>query len=138
MFSLITAAYTEYTIWLKAFTWKNEGESSATIVVKTDVRGPFPPRIVNVSCLSEDALYIAWNRPTKFYNTIDFYYVDYRSDQWRDFEELTVNAHADQPDHSVCYFVTKVIILMCYTFLFILCADNSSESHNECNVRNSS
>ncbi|OXA53024.1 Tyrosine-protein phosphatase 99A [Folsomia candida] len=95
------AAYTEYTIWLKAFTWKNEGESSATIVVKTDVRGPFPPRIVNVSCLSEDALYIAWNRPTKFYNTIDFYYVDYRSDQWRDFEELTVNAHADQPDHSI-------------------------------------
>jgi receptor-type tyrosine-protein phosphatase gamma len=86
---------------VKAFTWKNEGDSSDAIVVKTDVRGPSPPRIGNVSCQSEDALYIAWHRPTKFYNSIDFYYVDYRSEEWRDFEELTVSAHADQIEHSV-------------------------------------
>lgn len=94
-------AFTEYKIWVKAFTWKNEGESSDAIVVKTDVRGPYPPRIVNVSCLSEDALFIQWHRPSKYYHTIDFYYVDYRSEEWREFEEVAVSAHADQTDYSI-------------------------------------
>ena len=35
----------EYKLWLKAFTWKHEGEPSDPIIVQTDVRGPSAPRI---------------------------------------------------------------------------------------------
>ncbi|ODN00699.1 Tyrosine-protein phosphatase 99A [Orchesella cincta] len=104
-------AYTEYKVWVKPFTWKNEGESSDAIVVKTDVRGPSPPRIVNVSCLAEDALFIAWQRPTKFYNSIDFFYIDYRSEEWKDFEEITVTAHQEATEqHTVLPNMTTNIM----------------------------
>lgn len=86
-------------MWVKPFTWKNEGESSEMIVVKTDVRGPGPPKIVNVSCLAEDALFIAWQRPTTFYNSIDFFYVDYRSELWNEFEEVPIAANGDTEQH---------------------------------------
>jgi receptor-type tyrosine-protein phosphatase gamma len=32
-----TEPFTEYKLWVKAFTWKNEGESSDTLEIKTDV-----------------------------------------------------------------------------------------------------
>ena len=32
--------YTKYSVWVKAFTWKHEGNSSDTIEVLTDVSGP--------------------------------------------------------------------------------------------------
>ncbi|CAG7829740.1 unnamed protein product, partial [Allacma fusca] len=94
-------AFTEYKLWVKAFTWKNEGESSAPIIVKTDVRGPSPPKIVNISCLAEDALFIQWQRPGRFYNSIDFYYVDYRSEEWLDFEEVALPARSPLGDETV-------------------------------------
>lgn len=103
IFGNVTEAFMEYKVWVKPFTWKNEGESSDPIVVKTDVRGPSPPRIVNVSCLAEDALFIAWQRPTKFYNTIDFFYLDYRSEEWTDFEEITITANAEANEQFVSY-----------------------------------
>ena len=93
--------FTEYKLWVKAFTWKNEGESSDTLVIKTDVGGPSPPRIVNVSCQAEDALFIQWQRPTRHQSSIDFYYVDYRRDDWAEFEEITVTAHPDQNEQTV-------------------------------------
>ena len=93
MILINTEPFTEYKLWVKAFTWKNEGESSDTIEVKTDVGGPSPPRILNLSCLALDALFVQWQRPTKFYNTIDYYYVDYRNEEWLDFEELVLPAH---------------------------------------------
>ena len=104
---------------MKAFTWKNEGESSDPIVVRTDVRGPSPPRILNVSCLAEDALFIQWQRPTKYYNTIDFYYIDYRSEEWREFEEIAVSARHELLDQTVSALSSSDIIYKLYQLLWL-------------------
>ncbi len=54
-----------------------------------------------MSCQAEDALFIQWQRPTRVQSTIDFYYVDYRRDDWPEFEEITVTAHPDQTEQTV-------------------------------------
>lgn len=72
--------YTEYKLWLKAFTWKHEGEPSEPIVVQTDVRGPSSPRIANLTCHNADTLFLQWHRPPIYNKSIDLYYIYYRYD----------------------------------------------------------
>ncbi|XP_049782864.1 tyrosine-protein phosphatase 99A-like isoform X1 [Schistocerca cancellata] len=80
--------FTDYKIWLKAFTGKYEGEPSAAIYHKTDVKGPSAPQILNVTCHSHDTIYLQWERPTEFYNTIDYYYILYRDEFSSDYKEI--------------------------------------------------
>ncbi len=43
--------FTKYKVWVKAFTWKNEGQPSEPFEILTDVDGPSAPVITNlVSC----------------------------------------------------------------------------------------
>ncbi|XP_059218632.1 tyrosine-protein phosphatase 99A isoform X2 [Stomoxys calcitrans] len=67
--------FTEYRIKVNAFTTKNEGDTSDTIVQRTDVGAPSAPIIVNLTCHSQDSLTIRWKRPLEFYNNIDFYVI---------------------------------------------------------------
>uniref|UniRef100_A0A1A9ZZ83 Fibronectin type-III domain-containing protein n=1 Tax=Glossina pallidipes TaxID=7398 RepID=A0A1A9ZZ83_GLOPL len=67
--------FTEYRVIVKAFTTKNEGESSDQIIQRTDVAGPSAPIVVNLTCHSQDSLTIRWKRPLEYYNNIDFYVI---------------------------------------------------------------
>jgi receptor-type tyrosine-protein phosphatase gamma len=93
--------YTEYKIWLKAFTWKNEGEPSEAIRHRTDISGPSAPRILNLTCQSHDTLYLQWQRPQEYFGVIDRYIILYRDERSTDFEEVVVSALADHPEPSV-------------------------------------
>jgi len=114
----------EYKLWLKAFTWKHEGEPSDPIIVQTDVRGPSAPRIANLTCHNADTLFLQWHRPSIYNKSIDLYYIYYRyiyslivqglysllhyafrrEDEW-EFEELAVATTTDRLDHMVIIFV---------------------------------
>jgi receptor-type tyrosine-protein phosphatase gamma len=98
---LFSEPFTEYKIWLKAFTWKNEGDPSEAVRHKTDISGPSAPQILNLTCQSHDTLFLQWKRPTEFYNTIDFYYIFYRDEVATDFEEIRVETSKEHLESMV-------------------------------------
>lgn len=71
---------TWYRLFIQAYSRKFLGEPSQLVKFRTDVSAPSQPLSVNVSCLPPDGILIKWLRPEKFYNQIDFYYVEYKSD----------------------------------------------------------
>lgn len=90
--------FTKYKLWLKAFTWKNEGEPSEPFEMLTDVDGPSAPLISNLTCKDEQSIYLEWERPERVYKGIDFYFIYYRSeDEWQ-FEEIIVERNGSQPN----------------------------------------
>ena len=71
------------------------------------MQGPSAPRFVNVACSSLDSLYLQWERPTSFYNQIDYYFVYYRPEESWAFNELALTATKDRIDHEV-----RLLLLM--------------------------
>ena len=71
--------YTKYIIWVKAFTSKHEGNSSATIEVLTDVSGPGRSLITNLTCPGDNRLYIEWTQPEKYFHSVDKYLLYFKS-----------------------------------------------------------
>ena len=49
-----------YYVWIKAFTWKNEGLSSSKLSIRTDVTSPARPVISNISCHQNRSLTVSW------------------------------------------------------------------------------
>lgn len=86
---------------MKAFTWKNEGEASDAVIQRTDISGPSPPIIVNLTCHNQDALYLRWKRPLEYYNSIDFYIISYRVVGSNDFQEIKFNTSATHLETAV-------------------------------------
>eukprot|EP00094_Tigriopus_californicus_P012020 TCALIF_11614-PA protein Name:"Similar to Ptp99A Tyrosine-protein phosphatase 99A (Drosophila melanogaster)" AED:0.07 eAED:0.07 QI:0/0.7/0.45/0.81/1/1/11/539/1209 len=84
------APYTKYRIWLKAFTWKNEGQPSRPFEMVTDVAGPGPPIITNLTCKDEQSIYLQWEPPRVVYKTVDYYYIYYRNEEQWQFKEVAV------------------------------------------------
>lgn len=85
--------YSEYKIYVKAFTENNEGEASDSIVQITDISGPSPPIVVNLTCQTHDSVFLRWKRPLEFYRSIDFYTIAYRRDEQHAFKEFIINAN---------------------------------------------
>jgi len=86
--------FTRYRLWLKAFTWKNEGEPSDAFEMVTDVQGPSAPAITNLTCRDDTSIYIEWDEPAVVFRSVDFYLVFYRSendDGWAVEEVVTQN-----------------------------------------------
>ncbi|XP_050457004.1 tyrosine-protein phosphatase 99A isoform X3 [Cataglyphis hispanica] len=82
---------TDYKIWVKAYTRKNEGEPSDQIIRRTDITGPSAPLILNLTCQSHQSLYIQWARPVTFSGSIDYYYINYRPENGRYYEEIELS-----------------------------------------------
>jgi receptor-type tyrosine-protein phosphatase gamma len=95
----------DYKIWVKAFTYKNEGDPSIPVDCRTDIAGPGPPKIVNLTCITEDSLIVQWLRPVKFYKSIDYYYLMFRSEDSFEFNENIYNATSEIPKGTVRYFI---------------------------------
>ena len=72
---------------MKAFTWKNEGESSSPATsALTDVKGPSAPQITNLTCVDDKSIFIEWERPRKIAHSIDFYFVNYDSPEAKEYQ----------------------------------------------------
>ena len=71
-------SYTHYKIWVKAFTFKNEGQSSDPIEVLTDVTGPGAPIFRNISCVNDKTLSLEWALPITFDRSVDYFVIQYR------------------------------------------------------------
>lgn len=89
-----TEPYTEYRIIVIAFTLKYDGEPSDSVLQRTDIAGPSAPQIINLTCHSQDALYLQWKRPTSFYNSIDFYVINYKESSYSNYQQIQLNTSA--------------------------------------------
>lgn len=81
--------FTWYLVHIQATTRKFIGEPSQQVKFRTDVSAPSAPFLNNVTCFSQDAILIQWQRPDNYYNQIDYYYVQYK-------QESTWTSSADQ------------------------------------------
>lgn len=101
MFLSNVEPYSEYRIYVKAFTQNNDGEASDSIIQITDISGPSPPIVVNLTCHSHDTLYLRWKRPFEYYRSIDFYTIAYRRQEQHAFQEIIINASATHLELAV-------------------------------------
>lgn len=89
-----TEPYTEYRIIVIAFTLKHDGEPSEAVIQRTDIAGPTAPQIINLTCHSQDAIYLQWKRPMTFYNSIDFYVINYKENSYNNYQQIQLNTTA--------------------------------------------
>ncbi|XP_055926868.1 tyrosine-protein phosphatase 99A-like isoform X1 [Argiope bruennichi] len=93
--------YTQYKVWVKAYTGKNEGLASNSLEIITDVQSPSAPFITNLTCQSMDSIYVQWDRPKIVYHRIDYYFIAYRSENTWDFEEISVSSSQERQSHAM-------------------------------------
>lgn len=102
--------YTEYKIIVIAFTLKYDGEPSDPVIQRTDIAGPSAPQIINLTCHSQDAIFLQWRRPTSFYNSIDFYVINYKENSYSNYQQIQLNTSSLYAETSVrkttkkCFF----------------------------------
>lgn len=79
---------------------KYDGETTE-VSVRTDISGPSAPKFVNLTCYSEDALFLAWRIPQHFYNSVNHYIVSYRNMDYTRSREIRISANASIVETSV-------------------------------------
>ncbi|XP_058130396.1 protein sidekick-2-like [Anopheles ziemanni] len=92
--------FTDYRIIVTAFTLKYDGEPSE-VSLRTDVGGPSPPRVQNLTCHSLDTLFFSWRIPRVYHASIDFYIVNYRNLEYDDSHEIRISANASIVETSM-------------------------------------
>lgn len=85
---------------MAAFTLRYDGDASEA-VIRTDIGGPSAPKFVNLTCYSEDALYLAWRIPAYYYNSVNHYIVNYRNMDYTRSREIRISANASIVETSV-------------------------------------
>lgn len=118
--------YTWYKVFIQAYSRKFLGEPSQMVKFRTDVSAPSQPHSLNVSCLPmADGILIKWLRPEKFYNQIDFYYVEYKSDSSQQTEQTVLTAKKDKLYNEL--LITNLTAMSMYE-LRVIAATKSSIS----------
>lgn len=92
--------YTEYKIIVIAFTLKYDGEPSDAVIQRTDISGPSAPQIINLTCHSQDAIYLQWRRPI-VYNSIDFYVINYKENSYSNYQQIQLNSSSSYQETAV-------------------------------------
>lgn len=105
----ILVPYTEYKIYVQAYTWKNNGVNSDPIIQRTDIVAPSAPEIVNLACHANDKVYLRWKKPTEYYNSIDLYVISYTSQEQFKFKEIPVKP---LPMHLETSVSTIILLLL--------------------------
>lgn len=83
-----------YYVWIRAFTWKHEGDSSNKLSVRTDVRVPVTPSVTNVTCLRDNKVRVQWTSCT--WSCV--YTVTVTNDNTRDEIMIRVNSTAEDSE----------------------------------------
>ena len=105
----ISESYSTYRVWLKAFTWKNEGSPSQQLSLVTDVTGPASPVISNLTCADDTSLYIEWLSP-EHVERLQHYTLVYSS--LDNINTLTVEVkNSSGNSHKVRRFSNKIIYI---------------------------
>lgn len=103
---------TWYTVSIQAFSNKFIGDSSSPLKFRTDLSAPSAPQSVNVTCFTQDTILVQWLRPEKFYEKIDFYYVQYKPDSNSLHEEKKMLAKRDKIHNEL--FITNLTAGLLY------------------------
>ena len=89
--------FTKYEIWVTSVTGDNKTvRSSLKTLTATDILPPSAPIIKSVTKLSEDKILLEWTRPSVVYNTVDWYYVRFKSNKGFGTQQLFAKSEADQ------------------------------------------
>lgn len=119
--------FTWYKVSIQAYSRKFMGEPSQVVRFRTDVSAPTPPQAVNVTCVGTDSLHIHWLRPERFYNTIDFYYLHYKRDSARQYDEMAFAAQRDKLANEL--MLTNLTADLLYE-LKLVAATKSMQDHS--------
>ncbi|KAG5670578.1 hypothetical protein PVAND_000830 [Polypedilum vanderplanki] len=92
---------TNYKIIVIAFTLKYDGEPSETLNVTTDIAGPSAPQIINLTCHSQDAIFLEWKRPVTYHNSIDFYVINYKDSSYGSYQQIQLNTSETVPTTAI-------------------------------------
>ena len=87
------------------------------MIQRTDIAGPSAPQIINLTCHSQDAIFLQWRRPTSFYNSIDFYVINYKENSYSNFQQIQLNTSSSYSETTVCKTTKKIIL--CCTFFYL-------------------
>lgn len=78
------------------------------MVVRTDVRAPGPPIVVNLTCQNGNTMFLKWLRPKIFYRTVDVYHVLYRKEDELQWERQMVETVNNTVNHMVSLFFAQL------------------------------
>ena len=93
--------FTEYEIWVKAVNGTEEGVESKHITVQTDVAEPSSPVILNATCSGDGSqIYVEWEKPKKFYKSVDLYKVYYRLESDQLFDNVIIDKQEDKEEDN--------------------------------------
>lgn len=95
--------FTEYKIIVIAFTLKYDGEPSDPVIQRTDIAAPNAPQIINLTCHSQDAIYLQWRRPSSFYNSIDLYVINYKDSSHSNYQQIQLNTSSSFAETAVSF-----------------------------------
>ncbi|KAF6216641.1 hypothetical protein GE061_000987 [Apolygus lucorum] len=102
---------TFYKIWVESVVDGDGGQydssNETSVGQRTDVSGPGPPRITNLTCIPPNSFFVEWQKPTVFFDTIDYYYISYRTEHSKDSEEILIDTSKESGEFRLVSNLTE-------------------------------